>query len=88
MSEMNGMGLLGPIMADEDSSSVEKTEQSESLNAPLMSLKTQKKKDILYTRQWMFLAKQRHFAIGLIYQRTKNYSLVRGLMGMKKLAIL
>ena len=31
MSEMNGMGLLGPIMADEDSSSVEKTEQSESV---------------------------------------------------------
>lgn len=27
MSEINGMGLLGPIMADEDSSKVEKTEQ-------------------------------------------------------------
>ena len=32
--------------------------------------------------------KKGDFAIGLIYQRTKRYSLVRGLMGMKKLAIL
>lgn len=31
MSEMNGMGLLGPIMADEDSSKVGNVEQSESV---------------------------------------------------------
>ena len=31
MSEMNGMGLLGPIMADEDSSKVGEVDQSESI---------------------------------------------------------
>lgn len=31
MSEMNGMGLLGPIMADEDNLKVEKAEQSETV---------------------------------------------------------
>lgn len=44
-------GVFGPIMADEDSFKIGNVEQSKSLNMPLMSLKMQKNKDILYTKQ-------------------------------------